>query len=99
MMKKITISGILIGKRGSENTKTAFIEIVHIQKEYRPEGPAENSILEITRQAEKSTATYIPWVGYFDLDRENKNVSPKWEIIEPGKKYLLDNVEWTPFQQ
>lgn len=97
-MSKIKIKGMLIGRRIKTNKNSfPFSDIIHIQKEFRPEGPAENAIVEITRLIDKSFASYIPWVGYFDLDRHIKKEPNLWEIIEPGQDYHLDNVEWKPF--
>ncbi len=98
-MSKIKIKGLLIGRRIKPGKNILlFSDIVHIQKEFRPEGPAENAIIEITHLADKSFASYIPWVGYFDLDRQIKQEPTLWEIIEPGQNYHLDNVEWKPFE-
>ena len=98
-MENIQLKGTLIGRKLMKGkNKLPVSDIVHIQKEFRPKGPAENSIVEVIRFPQKSTASYIPWVGYFDLDRQIKIEPTLWEIVEPGQQYLLEKVVWKPFK-
>lgn len=98
-MNKIKIKGRLIGKKLFDAQQDFLhADIVHIQHEYRPNGPAQNSIVIIYNFKDGSLfANYIPWVGYFDLDRAIHKDAKAWEIIEPSTDYENLNVNWKPF--
>lgn len=97
-MKKIDIIGERIASLNICESGIKEISIIHVVDEYRPKGPAENSILYLTVKLNKTIhACYIPWVGYFDIDRENIVYPKKWKIWEPSKKIEYKNVLWDPF--
>ncbi len=97
----INVEGELIGKKRSNigsNLKDS--DIIHIKEEFRPSGPAENSIIIIYNlKDDLYLAQYLSWVGYFDLDREIIKDKNNWEMIYPGKKYIKENVQWQPFNE
>jgi hypothetical protein len=99
-MKTIrSIQGKLLGHRLHSHEKD-FIhsDIVHIPLEGRPLGPAENAIVEVKHFKGRKEASYIPWVGYFDLDREKKSAPSHWRIVEPALDYDGSNITWMPFK-
>jgi len=97
-MKKITISGNKIGCLNNPKIGIKEVSIIHIVNEFRPQGPAENSIIRVIVETNGfKQASYIPWVGYFDLDRESFKFPKRWKIIEPSKKVSYQNLNWEPF--
>jgi len=94
----IKIEGLLIAKMNSEDPLIQHIDIIKIIDEFRPLGPAENSILIVeTLKNGNQRSSYIPWVGYFDVDREKSKNPLLWEIVEPAQEYNRENVYWIPF--
>jgi hypothetical protein len=98
-MNIINFTGNKIGDLVGVDKGNIETSIVHIINEYRPNGPAENSILLINKMANGLTyASYIPWVGYFDLDKENLCFGNKWKIIEPYEVENYQDIIWKPFE-
>jgi hypothetical protein len=94
----ISIKGKQIGRKRSDRSDIKHFDIVHIEDEFRPVGPAENSIVMVsTYHNGKVSAKYIPFVGYFDLDRQKRLHPENWKIIEPSTDFLKRNVLWAPF--
>lgn len=98
-MSRISFKGNKIGTLKIAEKDAIETSIVHIVDEYRPKGPAENSVLLMTKTPDGTVyASYIPWVGYFDLDRENLKEADKWNIIEPLIVVNYENIMWKPFK-
>jgi hypothetical protein len=97
-MQKIDFIGNKIGALKVVDKGIIETSIIQVVDEFRPQGPAENSILLLTkRRGGVTTASYIPWVGYFDLDRENLKFGNKWRIIEPPLVVKYRSIIWKPF--
>jgi len=99
MSNRLTIAGKLVGHRlHSDEKNFVYSDIVHIVEESRPEGPAENAIVEVKHYKNKKLACYVPWVGYFDLDRELDKSPKHWRIVEPAVDYSAESILWQPFK-
>jgi hypothetical protein len=72
-------------------------DVVRVPTECRPEGPAENSFVEVRHlDGDRRVARYLSWIGYGDLDDAEAAEPGKWQLVEPPAPYEA-RVDWVPF--
>jgi hypothetical protein len=93
--RTIQVAGRLMGRRLAPDGRPGA-EIVHVQRDQRPEGPAENSFVLVEIDSTPARARYVSWINYYDLEYAARRESPAWELVEPWHDYRRD-VAWHPF--
>jgi hypothetical protein len=71
-------------------------DVVRIDEEWRPDGPAKNSIVEVRQGDGARVARYLSWIGYGDLDDAEADEPRVWELVEPAEPYDA-RADWRPF--
>jgi DinB superfamily len=92
---QVEVVGLLMGTQALPGGGVR--EIVYIEDEQRAQGgPATLSMISVVPEDGSRVASYVPWINYYDLDKQKRQDPDHWQVIDPAAPYK-ERVQWRPY--